>query len=251
MSNYTNFTKINFKNEPSTATPLSAGNLNSLQTNIGNSFKFVFGSSAVTNVSDPDTQYYDGVYNISVGGGNYPFTVENAWGVLIVLVKANSTLANGDRITQIAIDNDNHEVWIRYGRWSTSRAKLDFTPAGAYNWTKLKDILQINTDNTITKTNIKIGDKEVYVKRLTVASLANNGTVSIPTGITDNITPYKVEGMVLRSVDGVYFPIPYGTDGVAAIGINYNSTTKTVSIIDYADRTNCSGYVDFYFTYDN
>lgn len=251
MSNYTNFTKINFQNEPSTNTPLSAGNMNSLQTNIGNSFKFVFGSSAATNVSDPDTQYYDGVYNITSGGGNYPFTVTSAWGVLIVLVKASSTLSNGDRITQIAIDNDNHEVWVRYGRWNTGRAKIDFTTTGAYNWVKLRDILPITTDGTISKTNIKIGDKFVYVKRITVASLPNASTISVPVGITDNITPYKFEGMAYRSTDNVYLPLPYVASGNSQIGLNYSGNNKTLSLTTFVDRSNMSGYIDFYFTYDN
>lgn len=251
MSNYTNFTKINFQNEPSTNTPLSAGNLNSLQTNVSNSFKFVFGSSAITDVSNPDTQYYDGVYNITIGGGNYPFTVTSAWGVLIVLVKPSSTISNGDRITQIAIDNDNHEVWVRYGRWKASASKIDFTTIGAYNWTKLKDILEIKTDSTITKTNIKVGDKFVYVKRLTVASLPNASTISVPVGITDNITPYKFEGMAYRSTDNLYLPLPYVADTNAYINMNYSGSSKTISLYTPANRSNMSGYIDFYFTYDN
>lgn len=250
MSNYTNFTKITFKNEPSTNTPLSAGNLNSLQTNIGNSFKFVFGSSAVTNVSDPDTQYYDGVYNILSGGGNYPFTVTSATGILIVLVKANSTIANGDRITQMAIDNDNHEIWVRYGRWNTSRAKIDFTTTGAYNWVKLRDILEIKTDGTIAKTNIKVGNKDVYVKRLTVASLPNNSTLSVPIGITDSITPYKYNGMAYRSLDNLYFMLPYLSVDTP-IPLLYNGANKTMILTTNTDRSNMSGYIDFYFTYDN
>lgn len=251
MSNYTNFTKINFENEPSTATPLSAGNLNSLQTNIENSFKSVFGSSAVTNVTDPDTQYYDGVYNIMSGGGNYPFTVDSAPGILIVLAKSNSTISNGDRITQIAIDNDNHEIWIRYGRWSLGRAKMDFTPTGTYNWVKLKDILEINTDSTITKTNIKIGDKFVYVKRVSTGSLPNASSSTIPLGITDNITPYKIEGFASYS-NGLGLPLPFvSIIQTNSVSINYDGSQKTITITTGSNRSGATGYIDFYFTYDN
>lgn len=106
------------------------------------------------------------------------------------------------------------------------------------------------TTGSVTTTNIYVNGKQVYVKRINVASLPNNSTLTVSTGITQSITPYKIEGMAYRSTDKVYFPIPYGTEGPAAIGINYSDSNKVVAIIDYADRTNCSGYVDFYFTYD-
>ena len=106
------------------------------------------------------------------------------------------------------------------------------------------------TTGSVTTTNIYVNGKQVYVKRINVASLPNNSTLTVSTGITQSITPYKIEGMAYRSTDKVYFPIPYGADGVAAIGINYNDTNKVVAIIDYTNRTNCSGYVDFYFTYN-
>lgn len=131
---------------------------------------------------------------------------------------------------------------------STTLAATPYAVKQAYDLANSQKT--VITTGSVTTTNIYVNNKQVYVKRINVASLPNSGTLTISTGITQSITPYKIEGMAYRSTDKVYFPIPYGTEGVAAIGINYNDTNKVIAIIDYADRTNCSGYVDFYFTYD-
>lgn len=132
---------------------------------------------------------------------------------------------------------------------STSLAATPSAVKAAYDLANSQKT--VITTGSVTTTNIYANNKQVYVKRINVASLANNGTTSIATNITESVTPYKIEGMVKRSTDSVYFPIPYGAEGVAAIGINYGGSTKKINIIDYADRTNCSGYVDFYFTYNS
>lgn len=250
MSNLTKFTQIPFEDEPLGEIPLSSLNINDIQTRINTALSGTFGSTIYNTVLNPNTMYRDGIYRIIASKTYFPFVVNGNFSVLIVLSKIdNDEIEDGDIITQIAINNENKEIWIRCGVWLTN--KIDFTIGYSYDWVKLESVTQISTDNTIKRTNIKIDDKYVYVKRISVASLPNNSTLTIPTGITESITPYRVEGMAYRSTDKVYFPIPYGADGVAAIGINYNDTSKVVAIIDYVDRTNCSGYVDFYFTYND
>lgn len=256
MSKFTKFSDITFENEPSTATPLAAGNLNNIQESLQSAFDGVFGSSATTYEEDADTMYKDGVYNITEGGTthNIPFTITSTYakGVLIVLSKPISdTISNNEKVTQIAIDNENQDIWIRSGVWSNSLGKIRFGGTGNYNWKKVENILPITTDGTISKTNIKIGDKFVYVKRITVTSLPNASTISVPVGITDNITPYKFEGMAYRSTDNLYLPLPYVADTNAYINMNYSGSSKTISLYTPANRSNMSGYIDFYFTYDN
>lgn len=256
MSKFTKFSNITFQNEPSTATPLSAGNLNNIQESLQSALNGVFGSSATTYEEDADTMYKDGIFNITEGGTTYniPFTLTSSYakGVLIVLSKPMSdTIANNEKVTQIAIDNENQDIWIRSGVWSKSLEKIRFGNTGNYNWKKIENILPITTDGTISKTNIKIGDKFVYVKRLTVASLPNASTISVPVGITDNITPYKFEGMAYRSTDNVYLPIPYTASGNSQIGLSYAGNNKTLSLTTFTHVSNMSGYIDFYFTYDN
>ena len=253
MSNLTKFTQIPFEDEPEGQIPLSSLNINDIQTRINTALSGTFGSTIRNDITNPNIQYRDGVYHIPMATVGYPFRTTSGYGFLIILSKVEGdVIADGEIITQIAINNEDiPEVWIRCGEWRTSNNRIDFESEYGYNWTKLESVTQIYTDSTIEKTNIKIDDKYVYVKRISFASLPNNGTLTISTGITESITPYKVEGMAYRSTDKVYFPIPYGTEGVAAIGINYNDTSKIIAIIDYIDRTNCSGYVDFYFTYND
>lgn len=257
MSKFTKFSDITFENEPSTATPLAAGNLNNIQESLQSALNGVFGSSATTYEEDANTMYKDGIYNITEGGDthNIPFTITNIYakGVLIVLTKpAGDTIATYEKVTQIAIDNQAQDIWIRSGVWDTSLNRIRFGGTGNYNWKKIENILPITTNGTISKTNIKVGDKFVYVKRLTVASLPNASTISVPVGITDNITPYKFEGVAYRSSAQAYFSIPFvALDPNYSISLRYSGGTKTIVLTTLANYSNTTGYIDFYFTYDN
>lgn len=247
MSKFTKFSNITFQNEPSTATPLSAGNLNNIQESLQSALNGVFGSSETISVNNADIVYKDGIYLIAKNTTNFPFNTTNAQGILIVLSKPTDESSSWQRVTQIAIDNNERKLWIRNGEYFPEDEDASFD----VSWKSLESITKIPTDSSIEKTDMIIGSKPVYVKRLTVVSLPNASTISVPVGITDNITPYKFEGMSTRSTDNVYLPIPYIASGNSQIGLNYSGSNKTLSLTTYTDRSNMSGYIDFYFTYDN
>lgn len=247
MSNFSKFQSITFEDEPSTNTPLSSANINFLEENINNSLAGVFGSSGTISVNNADIVYKDGIYLIARNTTNFPFNTTNAQGILIVLSKPTDESSSWQRVTQIAIDNNERKLWIRNGEYFPEDEDTTFD----VSWKSLESITKIPTDSSIEKTDMIIGSKPVYVKRLTVASLPNASTLSVPIGITDNITPYKFEGMSTRSTDNVYLPIPYTASGNSQIGLNYAGNNKTLSLTTFADRSNMSGYIDFYFTYDN
>lgn len=247
MSNFSKFQSITFEDEPSTNTPLSSANINFLEENINNSLAGVFGSSETISVNNADIVYKDGIYLIAKNTTNFPFNTTNAQGILIVLSKPTDDSSSWQRVTQIAIDNNERKLWIRNGEYFPEDEDASFD----VSWKSLESITKIPTDSSIEKTDIIIGSKPVYVKRLTVASLPNASTISVPVGITDNITPYKFEGMAYRSTDNVYLPIPYTARGNSQIGLSYAGNNKTLSLTTFTHVSNMSGYIDFYFTYDN
>lgn len=256
MSKFTKFSDIDFQNEPSTATPLSAGNLNNIQESLQSALNGVFGSSATTYEENANTMYKDGIYNITEGGTthNIPFTITSTYakGVLIVLSKpVSDTIQTYEKVTQIAIDNQTQDIWIRSGVWQGNLASIRFGGTGNYNWKKIENILPITTDGAISKTNIKVGDKFVYVKRVSTGSLPNASSSTIPLGITDNITPYKIEGFASYS-NGLGLPLPFvSIIQTNSVSINYDGSQKTITITTGSNRSGATGYIDFYFTYDN
>lgn len=106
------------------------------------------------------------------------------------------------------------------------------------------------TTGSVTATNIYSDGKQVYVKRIAISALPNGSTTNLSVDITEDVTPFKIEGMVHSENTYIQIPyVPYGSlsDGVR---IQYSKGTKIIYISSGGNKSTYSGYVDFYFTYD-
>lgn len=247
MSYNTQFPKIIFENEPSTKTPLSANNLNTIQTNINNALRGVFGSDSVESYSNANYALLDGIFFIKTNSSTYPFSIlpGGNYGLLIVFTKPQTEDGDGSRIIQVAIDVQRNNIWIRAGNYSATTDSADFSA-----WNLLNNSIAI-ASNDIGKTKIRIGNKDVYVKRIPISALPNARTLTIPIGITESVTPYKLEGLASYT-NGVVLPLPFVSPATVTnqVSLSYNNSSKTIDVSTGSDRSSASGWVDFYFTYD-
>lgn len=152
-SNIRKFTQIAFENEPSENTPLSASNLNAIQTRINDLFNDL-PNGTLNVVTNANEEQIEGVYIISsTGTSNFPFntTATNfKRGFLIVLRRY------GQRdIMQIAIAPSKKSIWIRTGVTGTG------TIQSLSAWTRLYEsetILYEDTTGTGVPGNITLND---------------------------------------------------------------------------------------------
>ncbi len=96
-----------------------------------------------------------------------------------------------------------------------------------------------------TATNEYIDGKKVYRKRLNCGTLANAGNTVVAHGLS-NVTFVKIEG-IARVSNVQCFPIPYSSTSPnysITVGINSISVTISTGI----DRTNCTAFIDLYYT---
>lgn len=228
------FTHINFKNEPDETTPLSAENLNQLQTNIENALRKKFDYN-VTIVTDADDITDAGMYMIQSGASNLPFNVTTvvssgnlAW--LIVISSNNNSIKP---ITQIAFESGSYDFWIRKSNNN-----------GWEEWEKKLSKIIIN-EGEENPTNIYSNGKQVYVKRFVGIGLPEAKT--IPTNIDGEISLYKLEGVATNNSN--YVPIQYAADA-RGISCYYIKGSSSIYIESETNRDNYSYYIDFYYTYD-
>lgn len=251
------FTNLVFKNEPDETTPLSAENLNLIQTNINNVLKNNFGGYSEIKTNNINYTINDGIYLIEKDPTNeLPFTpnqYDPSW--LINLVRVQSTsgeVSRGDSISQIVIQGGTSNMWIRAGLVAESEGKLYFSPATVSNyWKKLETTLPIRT-GYVRETNIQIEDtgKKVYVKRISGKTLPNTDVIALNTGISENVSMYKIEGMATNPESNNQTPIPYVRPS-SAISVYYAKEENVIYIRTESDRSTNTYYIDFYFTYDD
>lgn len=105
------------------------------------------------------------------------------------------------------------------------------------------------TTGSVTTTNIYSDGKQVYVKRFSIAEFPYNGgsstNVLVPTGISENITLFKLEGLLITTY-GDNYPVPFSN----SIRTYYYKTNNSIFLLNN-NNYGGSGYIDFYFTYDS
>lgn len=240
------FENIEFKNEPNETTPLSAENLNLIQTNINNILKNNFGGYDEKSIDNANYAVNDGIYFLEEDPDNVlPFSVnliEPSW--LIVITRQGD-----NNIFQLAIKtNDVTNIWIRFGGILEINNEKTFS---GFDWTKLESILNIKT-GYIRETNIQIEDtgKKVYVKRISGGNLPNTDVIALNTGISENVSMYKIEGMATNPESNNQTPIPY-VRPFSAISVYYAKEENVIYVRTESDRSTNTYYIDFYFTYDD
>ena len=240
------FTNLVFKNEPDETTPLSAENLNLIQTNINNVLKNNFGGYDEKSIDNANYAVNDGIYFLEEDPDNVlPFSVnsiEPSW--LIVVSRQGQ-----NDVFQLAIKtNDVANIWIRFGSILDISNEKTFD---GFNWTKLESILNIRT-GYVRETNIQIEDtgKKVYVKRINGGNLPNASAISLNIGISENVSMYKIEGMATNPESNNQIPIPFVRPS-SAISVYYAKEEKVIYVRTENDRTAYTYYIDFYFTYDD
>lgn len=240
------FTNLVFKNEPDETTPLSAENLNLIQTNINNILKNNFGGYDTKYIENANDAVEDGIYLLGEDFDNVlPFTVNSidpSW--LIVITRQGD-----NNIFQLAIKtNDVTNIWIRFGSILEINNEKTFS---GFDWTKLESILNIRT-GYVRETNIQIEDtgKKVYVKRISGKTLPNTDVIALNTGISENVSMYKIEGMATNPESNNQTPIPYVRPS-SAISVYYAKEENVIYIRTESDRSTNTYYIDFYFTYDD
>lgn len=230
----TQYSKIEFKNEPDETTPISAENLNQLQTNIEGGFRKKYDYNA-TIVNDANSITDAGIYMIQSGASNFPFDVSEvvSLGNLAWLIVLSSNSTSITPITQIAFESESYDFWIR-------KSNND----GWEEWEKKLSKLIINAEEN--PTNIYSNGKQVYVKRFTGIGLPEAKT--IPTNIDGEISLYKLEGVATNNSN--YVPIQYAADA-RGISCYYIKGGSSIYIESGTNRDNYSYYIDFYYTYDD
>lgn len=267
----TQYSKIDFKNEPNETTPLSAENLNQLQTNIESGFrkKLDYNTSSV---SDANSIFDTGIYLATSNAQNFPFNTGDvidegnlAW--LIVL--GESSLG---ATTQIATENGSLDYWARSSKgdsaedgWNDWKQLTTPKPAilsitksrGAINipiaWETVKmncETSNVSSDDRLTFSDgaVKIGKN---VNRI-LASLHTGGVQR--TGGGDKIIKILKNGDT--SIDESYISgenpadwqemnispiivdveegdiISIGVDWALTGNLNFLKTTLTVEVVD-------------------
>ena len=252
------FTNLVFKNEPDETTPLSAENLNLIQTNINNVLKNNFGGYSEIKTNNINYTINDGIYLIEEDPTNeLPFTpnsYEPSWLINLIRIKdTNNSISKGDNISQIVVEGGTSNMWIRIGTVNQEEnGTLYFSPVTVNNyWKKLETVLNIRT-GYVRETNIKIEDtgKKVYVKRISGETLPNTDVIALNTGISENVSMYKIEGMATNPESNNQLPIPF-VRPTSAISVYYSKSENVIYIRTESDRTAYTYYIDFYFTYDD
>lgn len=245
------FEEIEFKNEPDESTPIDSGNLNAIQNRINGILKNVFGGNIKKEITRISRAIDDGIYMIeSDTYKELPFTPNAytpSWAIILTKTDIDNTLVTNEDITQIVIEGDTKNMWIRHGYIKNSVYEPN---AAQYNWQKIETTLSIRTGYE-RETNIYLEDikKRVYVKRINGGNLPNNTTKSISTNISGNITPYKIDGMAYREDVNQNFSIPY-SNGSSFVWTFFDKSTKSIVVGTNTNRSTQTFYVDFYYTYD-
>lgn len=121
------------------------------------------------------------------------------------------------------------------------------TPAiNGANLNKVQTDLQINIVTGQEKTtNITIGGKQVYVKRVDCGYAPNNGDKKVSHGLS-NVTIEKIEGKAVSSADSLTYPLPfaYNDNHRIAIWCWHNE----IQIHTWDDKSDFHCYVDLYYT---
>lgn len=251
------FENLVFKNEPDETTPLSAENLNLIQSNINNVLKNNFGGYSEIEANDINYAINDGIYLIEEDPGKeLPFTpnqYDPSWLISLARVQGTSgKISKGDSISQIVIQGGTSNMWIRAGHVAESEGELYFSPVTVNNyWKKLETILPIRT-GYVRETNIQIEEtgKKVYVKRINGGNLPNTNAISLNTGISESVSMYKIEGVATNPESNNQLPIPFVRPS-SAISAYYSKEEKVIYVRTENDRTAYTYYIDFYFTYDD
>ena len=114
------------------------------------------------------------------------------------------------------------------------------------------DVEDINIDTNIyivtgeeRKTNIIVDSKIVYVKRINIGSLPNTSSKEIATGVS-NVTFFDMRGQIFPP-SGNHSPFPYNNPSTGVYGY-FNSNNNNIYIYTLSDRSDNTGYIDFYYT---
>lgn len=113
-------------------------------------------------------------------------------------------------------------------------------------WEKVEDNLV--ADGAPILAGYRVNGKDVYVKRINIASLPNATTGVYPTGLT-NITCDHLDGLYNGGVP-INFVYPNQGAYVSGIGTYFEPSDASIRIITGLDKRSQSGYVDIFFTYN-
>ena len=120
------------------------------------------------------------------------------------------------------------------------------TPAvNSTNLNKMQTDLQINiTNGTEKTTNMTLGGKQIYVKRIDCGYAPNNSEKQVQHGLT-NVSFVKIEGIAIANNGNIY-PLPFAYNDNARIAIWINN--QNIEIQTWHDKSNFHCYVDLYYT---
>lgn len=251
--------KIDFKNLPDQTTPLSAQNLNQLQTNVETAINGKISNTSGTSqsvgysqeymnkilgnasrITDMNTTLETGVYQYTNATANRPNL--QAYVVLLVL---NSFQGTTEYMTQIAISNSPNTTYpnkfaIR-NYYTTSGGTNVFTDW--YYPTEHSDIY--STSETIIGT--WIDGKPLYRKVIDFGELPNNTTKAVNHNIS-NLGIVVTLKAIPKNISGNRLLVPHVSSQTAANGISMWITSNQVAIQTGTDRSGFSDYVIVEYT---
>ena len=119
------------------------------------------------------------------------------------------------------------------------------------NLNKMQTDLQINIVAGSEKTtNMTVGGKQVYVKRIGCGS-APNGTASNPVSKSvahglSNVTFVKIEGVAISSSAGLTYPLPFPFETSDRIAVWVEGSN--IKIETWGNKSSFTCSVDLYYT---
>lgn len=225
------FNQISFQNEPSEETPLSASNLNAIQTRINQLFTDTPNGTTYL-VTNANAVQDEGTYIISsTGTTNFPFTTtatSQKRGMLIVMNRYYSSSPDTYKDTmQIAIAPLTKSIWIRTGVKGTNSL------TSLTNWTRLYEpptiLYEDLTTQNGTPNDVTLSDSaenydfiEIYYARRSASDSgsADSGEIGAPKQCVKVDNP-----------NGKY----------VSFGLNYATGNDTVGVQIYADKVYVNG----------
>ena len=121
------------------------------------------------------------------------------------------------------------------------------TPAvNSTNLNKMQTDLQINiVTGTEKTTNMTLGGKQVYVKRIDCGNAPSNTTTKHVSHNLSNVTFVKIEGIAIDT-SGIVYPLPFAFPDSDRISI-WLESSGSISIKAWADKSTFHCYVDLYY----
>lgn len=135
------------------------------------------------------------------------------------------------------------------GTTPLSANNLNQLQTNLYDYVDEEKTTSFTTDGSGVKTNMKIDNNFVYVKRIFCETLPNNTSKTFDLGIDlSTHTIIKLEGYCKSKSNNVGFPLPFTNVSTLGLSIGVNITNDNkINIATGNDRSNYNAWFNVYY----